>query len=194
VINALRGVADPETMVRRLMLPACALAVAAAVAASLVGGVSASRAQQSHRSSVLTLDLGVLQQLNQVRRAHHLVPFALDPSLGAAAREHSQDMLENGFFAHDSSDGEPFWKRIQAFYPQSPSGYWSVGENLYWTSGPATASGSVEAWMASPGHRANILDPAWRQIGIATASSPDAPGAFANLGVTVITTDFGVRR
>jgi uncharacterized protein YkwD len=48
--------------------------------------------------------------------------------------------------------------------------------------------------MASPGHRANILDPAWRQIGIATASSPDAPGAFANLGVTVITTDFGVRR
>ena len=56
-----------------------------------------------------------------------------------------------------------------------------------------TASGSVEAWMASPGHRANILDPAWRQIGIATASSPDAPDDFANLGVTVITTDFGVR-
>jgi uncharacterized protein YkwD len=180
-------------MARRFVLPGCVLAVAVAITASLVAGASASRALQSHRSAALTLDLGVLEQLNQVRRAHHLLPFVLNPSLGAAAREHSQDMLDNGFFAHDSSDGEPFWKRIQSFYPQSPDGYWSVGENLYWTSGPATASGSVEAWMASRDHRANILDPAWSQIGIATASSPDAPGAFANLGVTVITTDFGVR-
>jgi uncharacterized protein YkwD len=181
-------------MVRRLVLPSCVFAAAVAVAASFVGGVSASRAQQSHRSAALTLDLGVLQQLNQIRRAHHLVPFVLNPSLGAAAREHSQDMLENGFFAHESSDGEPFWKRIQSFYPRPPYGFWSVGENLYWSSGPTTASGSVDAWMESPGHRANILDPAWRQIGIATASSPDAPGTFADLGVTVITTDFGVRR
>ena len=102
-------------------------------------------------------------------------------------------MLAKGFFAHNSSNGEQFWQRIESFYPQPRSGYWSVGENLYWTSGAASATDSMKAWMASPPHRANILDPAWRQIGIATASSSDAAGVFGNVGATVITTDFGVR-
>jgi uncharacterized protein YkwD len=121
------------------------------------------------------------------------VPLTLSPSLGAAARQHSRDMLAKGYFAHNSSDGQPFWKRIKSFYSEPRYGYWSVGENLFWTTGSASVDGSVKAWMASPEHRANILDPAWRQIGIATVSSPNAPGAFGHLGATVITTDFGVR-
>jgi uncharacterized protein YkwD len=48
-------------------------------------------------------------------------------------------------------------------------------------------------WMASPPHRANILNPNWREIGIASASRADAPGAYDDLNVTVVTTDFGVR-
>ena len=52
----------------------------------------------------------------------------------------------------------------------------------------------MKAWMASPEHRANILDPAWRQIGISSITSADAPGIFGNTDATVITTDFGVRR
>jgi len=180
-------------MARRLVPLACALGVLVAVAAFLSTGASAQRTRQAQESEALTVDLGVFQQLNDIRRAHHLAPLSLSPDLGAAAREHSQDMLAKGFFAHDSSDGEPFWKRIKSFYAEPRYGYWSVGENLYWTSGAATAPSSMKAWMASPEHRANILDPAWRQIGIATVSTPDAPGTFAGLGVTVITTDFGVR-
>ena len=87
-------------------------------------------------------------------------------------------MLARGYFAHNSADGSPFWKRIKTFYPEPRYGYWSVGENLFWASGSVTADGSMKAWMASPGHRENILNPAWRQIGIAAVSSPDAPGAF----------------
>ena len=102
-------------------------------------------------------------------------------------------MLVRGYFAHKSADGSPFWKRIKTFYAEPRYGYWSVGENLFWASGSVTADASMKAWMASPGHRANILNPAWRQIGIAAVSSPDAPGTFSDLGVTVITTDFGVR-
>ncbi len=48
--------------------------------------------------------------------------------------------------------------------------------------------------MASPPHRANILNPAWREIGISSITSADAPGTFGNRDATVITTDFGVRR
>jgi uncharacterized protein YkwD len=178
-------------MGRRLAPVVCVLAALAAVAALLPAGASA---KGTHQSAALAVDLGVLQQLNQIRRAHHLVPLTLCPNLSAAAMQHSRDMLAKGYFAHNSSNGEPFWKRIKAFYPEPRYGSWSVGENLFWTSGSATAGGSMKAWMASPPHRENILDPAWRQIGIATVSSPDAPGTFGNLDVTVITTDFGVRR
>jgi uncharacterized protein YkwD len=180
-------------MVRRAATLVCALGVLAGVAAVGSVGASAEGAHQSHLTAALAVDLGVLQQLNQIRSAHHLTPLALSRNLTAAARQHSDDMLSNGYFAHDSSDGRPFWKRIEAFYPESSSGYWSVGENLYWTPGPANAPGSLKAWMASPPHRANILNPAWRQIGIATVSSTAAPGTYGNLGATVITTDFGVR-
>jgi uncharacterized protein YkwD len=46
--------------------------------------------------------------------------------------------------------------------------------------------------MNSPEHRANILDPNWREIGI-SAQHAAAPGTYKGLEVTVITTDFGVR-
>jgi uncharacterized protein YkwD len=177
-------------MAHRVVPFACALAALALAAALLPEGPSAEGTRQTE---AVTVDLGVLQQLNQIRASHHLVALKLSPNLNAAATQHSRDMLAKGYFAHSSSDGAPFWKRIKAFYPEPRDGLWSVGENLYWASGSTTAQASMKAWMASPGHRANILDPAWRQIGIAAVSSDDAPGTYANRGVTVITTDFGVR-
>jgi uncharacterized protein YkwD len=48
--------------------------------------------------------------------------------------------------------------------------------------------------MSSPEHRANILDPNWREIGVSAQHVASAPGAYKGLEVTVITTDFGVRR
>jgi uncharacterized protein YkwD len=148
----------------------------------------------SSKVQVSTLDLGVLTQLNRIRSEHGLVPLAESPALDAAALQHTREMVAMGYFAHSSSNGTPFWQRIRAYYPQANDEYWSVGENLFWTSGPATATEGMRAWMASPDHRANILDPSWRQIGIASVSAPHAPGAFQGLDVTVITTDFGVRR
>ena len=122
--------ADFGSMGRRVGLFACALAALVAVTALLPAGSMATRARQSHHSGALAVDLGILQQLNQIRRAHHLVPLALSPNLNAAARQHSGDMLVRGYFAHESADGEPFWKRIKSFYPEPRYGYWSVGENL----------------------------------------------------------------
>jgi uncharacterized protein YkwD len=192
-LRDLGATADVVGMARRLAPLACAVGMLVPAAALLSAGASANGTHQSHKSTAVTVDLGVLQQLNEIRRAHHLVPLTVSADLSAAARQHSDEMLAKGYFAHNSSNGDQFWQRIESFYPEPRSGYWSVGENLYWTPGPATAAGSLKAWMASPPHRANILDPAWRQIGIAAVSSADAPGTFGNLGATVITTDFGVR-
>ena len=48
--------------------------------------------------------------------------------------------------------------------------------------------------MNSPEHRANILTPRWREIGISAVHFAAAPGTYKGLEVTIITTDFGVRR
>jgi len=144
------------------------------------------------RSYATSLESSVLQELNQIRIAHGLVPLVLSRQLTAAADAHSLDMLSNGYFAHASFDGTSFSERIARYYPPGSS-LWSVGENLLWTAGRIDAASSLAAWMADPGHRANILSPAWRQIGIAAASSNDAPGVYGGGAVTVITTDFGVR-
>jgi uncharacterized protein YkwD len=48
--------------------------------------------------------------------------------------------------------------------------------------------------MKSPEHRANLLNPRWRQIAVAALSVPSAPGFFDDRPVTVVTVDFGVRR
>jgi uncharacterized protein YkwD len=178
-------------MARRVALLACFLAALVAVPALLPAGASARRAGAVAAGAV---DRGVLAQLNRIRAAHGLVSLSPSPELAAAALQHSQDMLAHGYFGHSSLDGRPFWERIEAFYPEPRYGYWAVGENLYWTSGTASPTQGVKAWMASPVHRANILDPGWRQVGIATASAPDAPGEFGHRNATVITTDFGIRR
>jgi uncharacterized protein YkwD len=168
------------------------LGVVAAAAACL--GLLASTAGGSSTSQRTSLDLSVLAQLNQIRTQHGLRVLALSAGLSDAAAQHSQEMVADGYFAHSSADGTPFWKRIRDYYPPGSTGTWSVGENLFWASGKVSATESVGAWMASPPHRANILDPAWRQIGIAAIDSMAAPGTFGGAPVTVITTDFGVRR
>jgi uncharacterized protein YkwD len=154
-------------------------------------GARANGANQT--SATAALDSGVLAQLNQIRIEHHLRPLALSAGLSRAALVHTQDMVSQGYFEHNSANGQLFWQRIRTYYSQSNFNVWSVGENILWTSGQATPSESMELWMASPEHRANILNPAWRQIGIAAVSSPSAPGTYGGRDVTVVTTDFGVR-
>jgi uncharacterized protein YkwD len=48
-------------------------------------------------------------------------------------------------------------------------------------------------WLASPEHRANLMNPHWREIGVAAVHVTAAPGIYRGLDVTIVTTDFGVR-
>ena len=145
-------------------------------------------------SQLGSLDAGVLVELNLVRAAHQLAPLRLNDGLEKAATMHSTEMATDGYFAHRSSGGASFWKRLAAFYPQGAAQSWSVGENLLWTSDPLDAQRAVATWMASPEHRAILLNPAWREVGISSVGELAAPGTYRGLNVTVLTADFGVRQ
>jgi len=56
-----------------------------------------------------------------------------------------------------------------------------------------TASGAIKMWMASPEHRANMLQRTWREVGFAAVHVASAPGSYRGLEVTILTADFGVR-
>lgn len=162
-----------------------------AAAALLVPAATA--APQRARVALSPLESGVLVDINVFRRAHHLAPLRLSAKLSAAALEHTQQMAQDGYFAHESADGSAFWKRIQAFYASGPWGYWSVGENLLWSSPDVTPQRALAMWLKSPEHRANLMNPRWREIGVAAVHEAAAPGVYKGLDVTIVTTDFGVR-
>jgi uncharacterized protein YkwD len=154
--------------------------------------VRAAACQCSRRKvglALSALDSGVLLQLNQIRVANGLVALTTSPGLSVAAAQHSTEMITDGYFAHNSFDGSAFWKRLLRFYPEVGSARWSVGENLLEASGPIDPTNAMALWMASPEHRANILNPTWREIGVAAVVGSGPLGA----NTLVITTDFGVR-
>jgi uncharacterized protein YkwD len=172
--------------------------LAAAVIAAAVLAPSAAVAAPARSSgqvvAVASLEAGVLAEMNAVRRSHGLAPLRLSPALAAAARQHNQSMAGDGYFTHESADGSEFWKRVQTFYRQGKTHYWSVGENMLWSSPDIDARGALDMWMNSPPHRQNLLEPRWRDVGISAVHAIGAPGTYEGLDVTIVTADFGVRR
>ena len=136
---------------------------------------------------------GIVQQINSVRRAHGVGPLVLSVKLSAAARQHSREMGSVGYFEHESADRSSFEKRLERFYPWKGCD-WKVGENLLYQSPDVSPSEVVRLWLESPGHRSNMLSPAWREVGVAALHFDAAPGTYAGQSVTIVTADFGARR
>jgi uncharacterized protein YkwD len=179
--------ADYPTMAsggRILAALACLAALAALAGVAAPAGRSA---PAKHEVSLVGLESSVLQKLNAIRARHGLVP------LRAAAAQHSREMAADGYFQHESADGTAFFKRIAQWYSSKGYGYWAVGENLLWSSPSVDSNRALTMWMHSPEHRANILNASWREIGV-SAVHATAGGSYGNQPVTIITTDFGVRR
>ena len=160
-----------------------------------MGAVGATAAGKPARSLAAAnqLESGVLVELNAIRREHGLLPVRLSAPLSAAADAHSRSMGRFGYFEHESRDGSAFWKRVQRYYGANSYGTWSVGENLLWSSGGVDPSRALKLWMESPAHRANILTPRWREVGLSAVTVAGAPGVFGGRDIVIITTDFGVR-
>ena len=141
-----------------------------------------------------TLETGLIQQLNAVRAEHGLGPLHANAKLAQAATQHSREMADDGYFDHNSVDGTSFSTRISKWYALRGYRSWEVAENLLWSSPSIRPARAVTLWMHSGGHRANILNPRWHDVGVGAIYSTTAGGAFTRRPVTIITTDFGVRR
>jgi uncharacterized protein YkwD len=179
----------------RLLLAAGAGTLAMAAA----GAPAASAAQACGSSSAMpdaasqrALQLSTLCLLNNERSQRHMRRLRLNKRLSRAARGHAQDMVRHQYFSHDTPSGTDFVQRIQRTGYLRSAGAWLVGENLAWGSvNRSTPASIVDAWMHSPGHRANILNRRFREIGIGvTFGAPEgAEGPSATYA-----TDFGSRR
>jgi len=105
----------------------------------------------------------ILSRVNAERAKAGCKAVVLDPRLAAAAAGHAQDMATNNYFSHTSRDGRTFVDRIKAQgYPVPRS------ENI--AAGQPTVTAVMDAWMASAGHRANILDCSAVAMGAASAT------------------------
>jgi uncharacterized protein YkwD len=115
-----------------------------------------------------------------------------DARLSSAAAGHSRDMDARHYFEHVSPGGQTLLMRIRAsgFIPSGHVGY-TLGENIAWgTLWLGTPHAIVKAWMASPGHRANILNRSYRYTGIGI--DPDLPHSMSGgQAGGMYTQDFG---
>jgi len=103
----------------------------------------------------------VLDLVNQERSKAGLQPLTMNSALSKMAMDKAQDMINNNYFDHQSPTyGSPF--DMMRSYGIN---YSTAGENI--AKGQATPTEVMNAWMNSPGHRANILGSGFTQIGIA---------------------------
>lgn len=111
-------------------------------------------------STVTSYEAEVVRLVNEIRQENGLKPLTTNWELSRVARYKSQDMVDNKYFSHTSPTyGSPF-QMIKAF----GLSYRSAGENI--AMGYATPQAVVNGWMNSSGHRANILNASYTQIGV----------------------------
>jgi uncharacterized protein YkwD len=112
----------------------------------------------------------VVTIVNAERAKAGCAALTTDDRLIAAARGHSADMAARGYFSHTTPEGVEFSTRITS------AGYrWSgAGENI--AKGQRTAAAVMTSWMNSAGHKANILNCGFKNIGVGVAA--DAQGSL----------------
>ncbi|WP_327281319.1 MULTISPECIES: CAP domain-containing protein [unclassified Streptomyces] len=120
----------------------------------------------------------VLALVNKERAAAGCGPLASNGKLSAAARAYSDTMARSGVMSHTGPDGSTMTSRVEA------AGYsWSnLGENI--ARGQADPDAVMNAWMNSPGHRANILNCAFKEIGIGVHKGDGGPWWTQDFGAS----------
>jgi len=139
-------------------------------------------------ASVPTAKAATLCLINGERSARGLSPLTANPVLETSATAYSQAMVQQRFFDHVSPAGQTVEDRLAAYVASATS--FAVGENLAWGEGPlATPAAIVKGWMASEGHRDNILNRTYDDIGVGIAGGSPR-GSLPAIAATY-TTAFG---
>ena len=126
----------------------------------------------------------VIRIVNRIRAHHGLRRLKASRRLARAASRHTNDMLARDFLSHASSNGTGMAQRLRRY----TRAHW-IGENIAAVSGRATARRAVRMWMQSPPHRAVLLSPSGRRIGIGKRR-----GRLGSSPLAVFTADLASRR
>lgn len=176
-------------------------AILAMVAATVVSALSLQEADAGFVTAktcsggtikLTNAEESVLRLHNRARTARGLKALCVRPELTDAARAHSQEMLDKDYMEHSSFNGETVKHRLERFgYTFSGYSYYWYGENIACGCGSRGSPGSIfKGWMHSKGHRSNILNKKYREVGIGVRG-----GTYKTCNnATTYTVDFGVRR
>lgn len=128
------------------------------VAVCLGFGIGSNRPTTEPKTSSAT-EKSMLEYINDVRAQNHVAPLKEDKVLDQTSKLKGDDMATRNYWEHTTPDGKPFYFLIQQYRP----GLQLYGENLAecYTSTPDT----IAAWVASPGHFANIINPRYNVFG-----------------------------
>lgn len=124
----------------------------------------------------------VIRLTNEKRAQNGLPPLTANGTLSQAAQAKAAHMLQNDYWAHVAPDGTQPWK----FFNDAGYRYKFAGENL--ARDFSNPSSAVDAWMASPTHRDNLLSNKYKEIGIAVIE-----GDMAGVDTTIVVQLFGTR-
>jgi len=141
------------------------------------------------------LRTSILCLINRARGRHGIRPLRFNFALRRSATGHSLSLVRSGSFSHYGPSGStPTIRAAHAGYLAHASSY-RIAENIATGGGRQFGSPAaiVALWMHSPPHRANLLSPRWREIGLAAVHSTSAPGVYGGRPATVVTADFGAR-
>jgi len=124
----------------------------------------------------------VIRLTNEKRINDGLLPLEENSTLSQAAQAKGADMLVKGYWAHVAPDGTQPWQ----FFTNFGYKYRYAGENL--AKDFSNPQSTVDAWMASPSHRENLLSPKYKEIGVAVVE-----GNLAGIDTTIIVQFFGTK-
>ncbi len=153
-----------------------ALAAAFPLVATPVAAAGAAPAMPTQRP----LERAVVRTINLERAERGMPRLQISHAIARVARRHSADQLRHGRLSHDGGDGTPFAARLARVTRAR-----KVGETVAWLPAHAPAVQVVRLWLASPPHRRQLLDPAYRRVGVG--------GRMVGSGV-VVTADFATGR
>ena len=152
------------------------LALIAMIPATLLGLVMVAAPAQAAAAGTAKMQGDIVYLTNKQRSAAGCKPLHVDARLTTASVAHSAYMAQSGSFSHTGRGGSDFVRRDKAAHYPRP-----LAENIAY--GYRSGLDVVKAWMASPGHRTNILNCKATTVGVGAV--------YASNGTTYFTQDFG---
>jgi uncharacterized protein YkwD len=152
-----------------------ALVAAGAACLALLGGASSAQAggcPNANLEPASAADVPAAQNatrclVNRERRKRGMRALRFNSNLQESSDWQSNDMFTNEYFAHERDGGPSFTGRITRFGYAKDAGGYALGENIAWSTSDAASPREIVAmWMASPGHRQNILRKQFREQAI----------------------------